>query len=95
MAKKAKSKVAAKAPTRSAKTKKAITVKSVKPAKKAGARKAVAKKPARKATRRSSADVAKLQKAVIKGLKAGKSAEALAAELGVSRPYIYVLKNKG
>ena len=26
--------------------------------------------------------------------KSGKSAEALAAELGVSRPYIYVLKNK-
>ena len=89
MAKKAKKKAAAKTGTTSKKTRKAIAVKSVK------ARKPAAKKPARKATRRSSADVAKLQKAVIKGLKAGKSAEDLAAELGVSRPYIYVLKNKG
>ena len=89
MAKKSKKKVAAKAPTRSAKTKKAIAVKSVK------AKKPAARKPARKVSRRSSADVAKLQKAVIKGLKSGKSAEALAAELGISKPYIYVLKNKG
>ena len=89
MAKKANKKAAAKTGTTSKKTRKAIAVKSVK------AKKPAAKKPARKATRRSSADVAKLQKAVIKGLKAGKSAEALAAELGLSRPYIYVLKNKG
>ena len=61
---------------------------------KPSAKKPAAKKAARKSARRSSADVAKLQKAVIKGLKSGKSAEALAAELGVSRPYIYVLKNK-
>lgn len=89
MAKKAKRKVAAKVATKSKKTKKVIAVKSVRP------KKPAAKKPARKTTRRSSADVAKLQKVVIKGLKSGKSAEALAAELGVSRPYIYVLKNKG
>ena len=90
MAKKAKTKtkVAAKAGTTSKKTKKVIAVKSVK------AKKPAAKKAGRKTARRSSADVAKLQKAVIKGLKSGKSAEALAAELGVSRPYIYVLKNK-
>ena len=89
MGKKAKTKVAAKVGTTSKKTKKVIAVKSVK------ARKAIAKKAARKSARRSSADVAKLQKAVIKGFKSGKSAEALAAEFGVSRPYIYVLKNKG
>lgn len=90
MAKSAKKKAAAtKTGTASKKTRKVIAVRSVK------ARKPAAKKPARKASRRSSADVAKLQKAVIKGLKSGKSAEALAAEFGVSRPYIYVLKNKG
>ena len=90
MAKKAKTKtkVAAKAGTTSKKTKNVIAVKSVK------AKKPAAKKAGRKTARRSSGDVAKLQKAVIKGLKSGKSAEALAAELGVSRPYIYVLKNK-
>jgi hypothetical protein len=88
MAKKAKKKVAAKVATKSRKTRKVIAVKSVK------AKKPAAKKPGRKTTRRSSADVAKLQKAVIKGLKSGKSADALAAEFGVSRPYIYVLKNK-
>ena len=90
MAKKAKTKVAAKAKagTASKKTKKVIAIKSAK------AKKPAAKKAARKTTRRSSADVAKLQKAVIKGLKSGKSAEALAVEFGVSRPYIYVLKNK-
>jgi len=88
MAKKAKKKVAAKVATKSRKNKKVITVKSVK------ARKPAAKKPARKATRRSTADVARLQKAVIKGLKSGKSADSLAAEFGISRPYVYVLKNK-
>jgi hypothetical protein len=90
MAKKAKKKVVAKVATRSRKTKKAIAVKSA-----PKARKAVAKKAARKATRRSSADTAKLQKAVLKGLKAGKPAAVLADELGISRPYVYMLKNKG
>jgi hypothetical protein len=89
MAKKAKKKVAAKVATKSRKNKKVITVKSVK------ARKPAAKKPARKATRRSSAETAKLQKAVLKGLKAGKPAAVLSVELGISRPYIYMLKNKG
>ena len=89
MARKAKRKVAAKVATKSKKTKKVIAVKSVRP------KKPAAKKPARKATRRSSADVAKLQRAVVKGLKSGKSADALAADLGVSRAYIYALKNKG
>lgn len=89
MAKKAKKKAAGKPATKSKKTKKVIAVKSAK------AKKPVAKKPVRKASRRSSADVAKLQKAVIKGLKSGKSASALSDELGVSRPYIYALKNKG
>ena len=89
MAKKAKRKVAAKSATKSKKTKKVIAVKSAKP------KKAPAKKPARKAARRSSADVAKLRKAVIAGLKSGKSAEAVAAQLGISRPYLYRLKNGG
>ena len=88
MAKKSKKKVAAKAPTRSAKTKKAIAVKSVK------VRKPAAKKTARKVTRRSSADVAKLRKSVIAGFKAKKTAEAIAKDLGISKAYVYVLKNK-
>ncbi len=75
--------------TKSRKTKKVIVVKSLK------ARKPAAKKPARKAARRSSSDTAKLQKAVIKALKSGKSAATVAAEHGISKPYIYVLKNKG
>lgn len=89
MARKAKKKVAAKAPTRSKKTKKVIAVKSAKP------KKPAAKKPPRKAARRSSADVAKLRKSVIAGLKTGKSAEALAKQLGISRPYLYRLKSNG
>ena len=89
MAKKAKKKVAAKAATRSKKTKKAIAVKSVK------ARKPAAKKAARKVARRSTADVAKLRKAVLAGLKSGKSAEAVAKQLGISRPYLYRLKSNG
>ena len=89
MAKTAKKKSAIKAGTASKKTKKIIAVKSVK------AKKPAAKKPARKATRRSSAEAAKLQKAVLKGLKSGKSAAALSEELGISRPYVYMLKNKG
>jgi hypothetical protein len=89
MARKAKKKVAAKAATRSRKTKKAVAVKSVK------ARKPAAKKEPRKAARRSAADVAKLRKAVIAGLKSGKSAEAVAQQLGISRPYLYRLKSNG
>jgi hypothetical protein len=89
MARKAQKRSAAKTGTASKKTRKVIAVKPVK------AKKSAAKKPARGTSRRSSAEVAKLQKAVVKGLKAGKSADALAAEFGVSRPYIYVLKNKG
>ena len=89
MAKKAKKKVAAKSATRSKKTKKVIAVKSVK------ARKPAAKKAPRKATRRSAADVAKLRKAVIAGLKSGKSAEVVAGQLGISRPYLYRLKSNG
>lgn len=89
MAKKAKKKVAAKSATRSKKTKKAIAVKSVK------ARKPTAKNSPRKAARRSTADVAKLRKAVIAGLRTGKSAEALAKQLGISRPYLYRLKSNG
>ena len=88
MAKKSKSKVAIKAPNRSAKTKKALAVKSVK------VRKPAAKKTARKVTRRSSADVAKLRKSVIAGFKAKKTAEAIAKDLGISKAYVYVLKNK-
>ena len=90
MARKAKKKSAAKASAKSPKTKKAIAVKSAPKAKKAAAR-----KPAKKAARRSSAETAKLQKAILKGLKSGKSAATLAEELGISRPYVYMLKNKG
>lgn len=88
MARKAK-KVAAKSATRSKKTTKSIAVKSVK------ARKPAAKKAPRKAARRSTADVAKLRKAVIAGFRAGKTAEALAAQLGISRPYVYRLRSNG
>ena len=90
MAKKAKKKTAAKVATKSRTTKKPTAVKTAPKAKKS-----VAKKPARKAVRRSSAEIAKLQKAILKGLKAGKSAAALSEELGISRPYVYMLKNKG
>ena len=89
MAKKAKKKVAAKTATSSKKTKKVIAVKSVK------ARRPAAKKAPRKAARRSTADVAKLRKAVIVGLKSGKSAEAVAEQLGISRPYLYRLRSNG
>ena len=89
MAKKAKKKVAAKAATSSRKTKKVIAVKSVK------ARKPAAKTAPRKATRRSTADVAKLRKAVIAGLKSGKSVEVVAGQLGISRAYLYRLKSSG
>lgn len=89
MAKKAKKKSAVKAGTASKKTKKVIAVKTVK------AKKPAAKKPTKEVARRSSAETAKLQKAVIRGLKAGKSAAALSQELGISRPYVYMLKNKG
>ena len=89
MAKKAKKKVAASAATRSKKTKKAVAVKSVK------ARKPAAKEAPRKMARRSTADVAKLRKAVIAGLRSGKSAEVLSQQLGISRPYLYRLKSNG
>ena len=89
MAKKAKKKSAVKAGTASKKTKKVIAVKTVK------AKKPAAKKPTKKVARRSSAETAKLQKAVVKWLKAGKSAAALSQELGISRPYVYMLRNKG
>jgi hypothetical protein len=88
MAKKSKKKVTAKAPTRSAKTKKAIAVKSVK------ARKPSVIRPARKVARRSSADVAKLRKAVLAGSRAKKSADTIAMDLGISRAYVYALKRK-
>ena len=89
MAKNAKKKVAAKVATKSRKTKKAIAVKSA-----PKARKAVAKKPPRKAARRSAADVAKLRKAVLAGARAGKTAETVAAELKISKAYVYALKNR-
>lgn len=91
MARKAAKKVAAKSPTKSAKTKKAIIVKSVKPAKMAVAKAVASKKPPRKVTRRSAAEVAKLRKAVRAGLKARKLAADLAEELGISKSYLYVL----
>jgi hypothetical protein len=94
MAKKARKKVAAKAPTRSKKTKKAVAVKSVKPVRNPVAKKVAARKPARKATRRNTADVAKLRKAVIAGSRAKKSADTIAAELGISKAYVYALKRK-
>jgi hypothetical protein len=90
MAKNAKKKVAAKVATKGRKTKKAIAVKSA-----PKARKTVAKKPPRKASRRSAADVAKLRKAVLAGARAGKTAETVAAELGISKAYVYALKNRG
>jgi len=90
MAKKAKKKTAARVSTKSRKTKKPIAVKAAPKAKKPAA-----KKPAKKVARRSSAEITKLQKAVLKGLKSGKSAAALSEELGISRPYVYMLKNKG
>jgi hypothetical protein len=93
MARKAKKKVAAKAPTKSRKTKKAIAVKSVK-ARKPVAKKPAGKKPSRKVARRSAADVAKLRKAVIAGSRAKKPAEALAKDLGISKAYVYALKRK-
>ncbi|MCX7349646.1 MAG: histone H1 [Alphaproteobacteria bacterium] len=87
MAKKAK-KAAGRTPTKSRKTKKAIAVKSVK------TKKPAARKPARKVARRSSADVAKLRKAVLAGSRAKKPADAIAKELGISRAYVYALKRK-
>jgi hypothetical protein len=84
LAKKPKKKIAAKAPTRSAKKKKAFAAKSVK-----------ATKPAvRKAARRSRADVAKLRNAVRAGSRAKKSADTLAKEFGISKAYVYALKRK-
>jgi DNA-binding CsgD family transcriptional regulator len=73
----------------------AMAVKSVKPVKNPVARRVAARKPAHKVSRRSSAETAKLQKTILKGLKGGKSVASLAEELGISRPYVYMLKNKG
>lgn len=87
MAKKARKKAVSKTPTRSKKTKKVIAVKSVKPAKKTPAKAAP-----RKAARRSAADVAKLKKSVIAGFKAKKPADSIAADLGISKAYVYALK---
>ena len=64
-------------------------------AKKPAAAKPAAKKAPRKAARRGTADVAKLRKAVIVGIKSGKSAEVVAEQLGISRPYLYRLKSGG
>lgn len=88
MAKKAKKKSAAKTGTTANKTKKVIAVKSVK------AKKPAKKTAARKATRRGAADVAKLRKTVIAAFKAKKPAEAIAKDLGISKAYVYMLKNK-
>ena len=89
MAKKARKKAGAGVSATSRKSKKVIAVKSVK------ARKQPAKKnPPRKAARRSSADVAKLKRAVIAGARKGKTADTLAAELGISKTYVYALKSK-
>ena len=89
MAKKARKKAGARVPATSRKTRKVIAVKSVKP------RKTPAKKkPPRKAARRSAADVAKLKRAVIAGARKGKTADTLAAEFGISKTYVYALKNK-
>ncbi|MGL4437962.1 MAG: hypothetical protein ACRCUE_01700 [Bosea sp. (in: a-proteobacteria)] len=89
MARKAKKKVAATAATKSRKTKKAIGVTSA-----PKARKAVVGKPPRRAARRSSAEVAKLRKAVLAGAKLGKTADSIAAQLGISKAYVYALKNR-
>jgi hypothetical protein len=86
MARKSRKKSAAKAATGNRKTKKAIAVKSVK------AKKPATRKPARKAVRRSAAEIAKLRKAIFAGARKGKTAEIIAAELGISKAYVYVLK---
>jgi hypothetical protein len=91
MASSPRKKAAAKSPNKSRKTKKAIAVKSVKPVKKTVAKKASSKKPTRKLTRRSSADVAKLRKAVIARSRAKTPADAIARELGISKAYVYAL----
>jgi DNA-binding NarL/FixJ family response regulator len=89
MAKKAK-KAAAGLAVRGRKTKKAVAVKSA-----TKARKPARKKPPRKASRRSAAEVAKLRRAILAGARKGKSAETIAAELGISKAYVYALKNRG
>lgn len=89
MARKARKKAVAKVATKSRKTKKTISVKSAPRAKKA-----VARKPPRKAARRSAADVAKLRKAVLSGARSGKTADNIAEQLGISKAYVYALKNR-
>ena len=89
MAKKAKT-VAAKVATTSRRTENVLAIKSTgKP------RKAAAKTPSARSARRSTADVAKLNKAVVSGLEGGKSAATLAEQLGISRTFIYTLSNTG
>jgi len=89
MAKKAIKKSLVQSRARRLKTKKAIAIKSV-----AKAKKPAATKPARKVVRRSVANVAKLRKSIFTGTKAGKTAESIAAELGISKGYVYTLKNR-
>ena len=89
MAKNATKKALAKVRTSSLKTKKIIASKSARKPKKP-----TAKKPARKLVRRSAANVAKLRKSILAGAKAGKTAEMIAAELGISQSYVYTLKNR-
>ena len=86
MARKSRKKSAAKVATGNQKTTKAIAVKSVK------ARKPATRKPAGKAVRRSAAEIAKLRKAILAGARKGKTAETIAAEVGISKAYVYVLK---
>ncbi len=90
MARRPKTKAVAKKPTKSRKTKKAIVVKSAPKKPRAAARKAP-----RKLARRSSAAAAKTRKAAVKAVKAGKPAAAVAAELEVSKTFVYGVKNKG
>ena len=88
MARKVTKNTAGKLSTSSRKTKKIIDAKSTK------ARKLASNRRPRKASRRSSADIAKLKKVTMQEFKSGKSTAALSEELGVSRPYIYVLENR-
>jgi hypothetical protein len=88
MAKKSKTKAAVrKTATKSRKTKKAIVVKTA-PRK----RRAAAKKAPRKLARRTSAKAAKKRKAAVKAVKAGKPAGVVAAELQVTKTFVYGVK---
>jgi hypothetical protein len=87
MARKAKKKVTASLAGKSRKGKSASAGGSIKRHKPAG-------NAARKGTRRTAAEVAKLRKAAIAGTRRGKTADVIAAELGISRAYVYALKNR-